>query len=753
MKVGLLTLDLVGPIRNGGIGTAFTALAEWLAAEGHEVTVVFPAAFTETLPLPHWVRHYAAKGIRLDCLGLEGTEPFLSLAAARHAASLDLDVLHVHEWRGIGFFAAAARRAGRALRDTAVVCQMHSPTAWHRDHSQDFAPGPQAAAVSFMERRSAEMADLVFSPSRYLLGWAAEAGWRVPATARVHPNLLPAGFAALPPAPAAPAEEPVFFGRLEERKGLDLFCAALTRLVREGRPPRRAAFLGKLGEVAGEDALSFIARAARDWPFPWEVRNELDVAGARDFLRGAGRFAVIASAAENSPYTVLECLHAGTPFLAADVGGIPELVAPADRPRVLFPRDAASLAARLAAVLGAPLPPARPATPEDAARDAWAALHRDALALRRRAPAAPAARPTVSVVVATHERPTLLPRAVASLEAQTWPETEIVVVDDASQGAGARAALDALAPRLAARGHRLLRLPENRYLGAARNAGAAAARGEFLAFLDDDNVAYPHMVEALLGAARHAGAPVVTCQLHNFAGDGPGPALAQPMPNGWIPLGGPVELGLIENPFGDAGFLVRRDVFAALEGFREDRAGFEDWEFLLRAALAGHEILCLPEALYHYRVNPAAMLRGMGRPQAWRSHARIARAWAGEAARPDLVRALALAADLLVGPRYPAGGLDGRALNAAPGFAGLARRLAREGRAEQAALLLDQAARLAPHDAALALERLLLPGATAADAARAAALLAGEDAALAAPVLAALREAGRHDLLAALEPR
>ena len=118
-----------------------------------------------------------------------------------------------------------------------------------------------------------------------------------------------------------------------------------------------------------------------------------------------------------------------------------------------------------------------------------------------------------------------------------------------------------------------------------RNAAAAAARGEFLLFMDDDNIATPRMVERYVTAALGSGAEILTCQLHGFAGEGPGPRGGAGLPNGWIPVGGPAALGMLENCFGDAGFLIRRDSFEALGGFSTERAGFEDWELLLRAAL------------------------------------------------------------------------------------------------------------------------------------------------------------------------
>lgn len=755
MRICLLSFDVVGPVRNGGIGTAFSALAEQLVADGHDVTLAFCSDFTQTLPLASWVEAYARQGVRFEPLYLRGAEAMQSWQAYRWLAARRFDVVHFHEWRGIGFFAAVARRSGLALRKTALVCQLHSPTGWHRRFSDGFVLREEEVEIGFMERRSAELADLVFSPSAYMLDWVRAEGWRLPGSVRCHPNLLPAGFDTEPTVGAArEVEELVFFGRLEERKGLALFCAAVSRLLAEGARPAGITFLGKVGEMDGGSALGWIHRAAREWDIPWQLRNDLDVLGARDFLAQPGRLAVIASASENSPYTVLECIAAGTPFLAADVGGVAELVAPEDRGAVLFARDAAGLAKRLAEVLRDGARPARPALPFEENVERWRAMQQAALALAP-LPPAPAATPLVSVCVTTFNRPHLLAEALASLEAQTYPALEVVVVDDASTDPAAQAFLDAVAPRLAARGWTLLRLPENGYLGAARNAAVAASRGEWVLFLDDDNVALPEMVERYVAAALSTGAEILSCQVNSFVGEGPGPRVPPPggwrPTEGWVPLGGPVALGILKNCFGDAGFLMRRSRFDALGGFTTDRAGFEDWELLLRAALGGTEILCLPDVLYHYRVDPRAMLRGMSASAAYRSHARVARAWATARDAPEVAEALRLAVEMRVGPRYPgAAALDAAALNGAPALRAAAREALDAGQPGTARRLLEQAFRLHPADPAPWLEALALPGASEPDE-DAAALIRAEHASLARRAAAALRARGRADGAAILE--
>jgi glycosyltransferase involved in cell wall biosynthesis len=104
-------------------------------------------------------------------------------------------------------------------------------------------------------------------------------------------------------------------------------------------------------------------------------------------------------------------------------------------------------------------------------------------------------RPLVSIVIPTFNRAALLPRAVASVAAQTISDWEIVLVDDGS--------LDETA-EIAGRFRRqygsaftYLR-QENAGCCAARNLGIDASRGEFVAFLDSDDEFFPHKLERQL---------------------------------------------------------------------------------------------------------------------------------------------------------------------------------------------------------------------------------------------------------------
>jgi len=95
----------------------------------------------------------------------------------------------------------------------------------------------------------------------------------------------------------------------------------------------------------------------------------------------------------------------------------------------------------------------------------------------------------VSAVIPTYDRPDLLERAVRSVVEQSYDDLELIVVDDASPSVDAREVLPETFPELESRFDRVVieRLESNSGVCAARNRGIQLARGEYVAFLDDDD--------------------------------------------------------------------------------------------------------------------------------------------------------------------------------------------------------------------------------------------------------------------------
>src|SRR5215475_7548246 len=101
----------------------------------------------------------------------------------------------------------------------------------------------------------------------------------------------------------------------------------------------------------------------------------------------------------------------------------------------------------------------------------------------------------VSVVIATYNRSAQVKEAIDSVLAQSVPVREIIVVDDGSK--------DDTRHQLSAYGDRIVPFfRSNQGASAARNYGMRAARGEWIAFLDDDDVWLPTKIERQMALAR-----------------------------------------------------------------------------------------------------------------------------------------------------------------------------------------------------------------------------------------------------------
>ncbi len=142
----------------------------------------------------------------------------------------------------------------------------------------------------------------------------------------------------------------------------------------------------------------------------------------------------------------------------------------------------------------------------------------------------------------------------------------------------------------------------------------AAAEGEWVLFLDDDNVLFPDAVSRLVRAACFSGADCVPAASIRFTGDGDPRTDAASHEATIRFLGAARAWSHISNVVGDACALVRRDVFEAVGGFTEVYGlGLEDLELFNRLMVAGHRIEPLPDPAYYYRDRRATNMTGMMR--------------------------------------------------------------------------------------------------------------------------------------------
>jgi glycosyltransferase involved in cell wall biosynthesis len=196
--------------------------------------------------------------------------------------------------------------------------------------------------------------------------------------------------------------------------------------------------------------------------------------------------------------------------------------------------------------------------------------------------------PRVTVIVAAYNGERFLRETLESAFAQDFEAFEVVLVDD-----GSRDRTSEIAQTFPVRYVR----QENQGLPAARNAGLALARGDLIAFLDDDDVLPPTKLSVQVRYLDEH--PTTGCVLGRQE---------------WILEEGVEPPPMVRDPiFGELGgiqlvtAMIRRHVLEELGGFDPSYLYAEDRDLFIRMRGCGVEIAVLPDVVLHKRLHGANM--------------------------------------------------------------------------------------------------------------------------------------------------
>jgi len=379
-RVTVIAHELRGFRPVGGMGTATAFLALALARLEHPVEILLGRREPHSID-PYWLGVYTNAGIRFRPVPVSAdpVEPWEFAHA--HAVMLGLrddppDVVIAHDFGAPAYSALRLRQAGLGFENTLFVVFCHGPRRYVLDLSPTLEVGDLRAVlgVSILEQAAVELADVVVSPSGFLLDWMRERGWHLPGRALVIPYFTRASATGETATPIVrPSPDPLrrltFFGRVDERKGLTIFAEALNKLEPELLDRVELEFVGKTTRTWPRERVEAMLPAASRVVFA----GELEQHEALERLGRPGTLVVMPSLQENSPNTIYECLEHRIPFIASNVGGVPELIAPDDRTRALFEPTAEGVAGALRRVLadGNMPSPTNPAFGRDASLESW----------------------------------------------------------------------------------------------------------------------------------------------------------------------------------------------------------------------------------------------------------------------------------------------------------------------------------------------------------------------------------------------
>lgn len=200
--------------------------------------------------------------------------------------------------------------------------------------------------------------------------------------------------------------------------------------------------------------------------------------------------------------------------------------------------------------------------------------------------------PLVSVVIPTYNGAHFLAQTIESVLAQTYPNLEVLVVDDGSTDA---------TPKIATRyGPRVRYVHQaNAGTAAARNRGVAEARGDYIALLDHDDLWLPHKLERQMPAfADDPAIGVVFARIEFFRTE-TGEVTAHYFPG---PELGPHDL-LAHRVLPIQTVVIRRSALDAVGPFDVDLRGTDDWDLGIRLS-ARFRMVGVPETLARVRLHP-----------------------------------------------------------------------------------------------------------------------------------------------------
>jgi glycosyltransferase involved in cell wall biosynthesis len=232
-----------------------------------------------------------------------------------------------------------------------------------------------------------------------------------------------------------------------------------------------------------------------------------------------------------------------------------------------------------------------------------------------------ALRPLVSIIMPSYNAGKFIEKAVQSVLAQTYQAWELIVVDDASTDN--TEALMAQFTDSRIRYHQVERIG---HPAGVRNTGLRMATGEFIAFLDSDDLYYPQTLEKLLRPLLQN--PALTA-VYGFAfsmdeNENTLPQSVSLLPNPQADTAAGESPYLLPPHYSHtwesivtgqiscmlAGLMLRREVWERIGFFNETLCGPEDYEFYVRMFLHHYDgVYCLSDYVYKYRVHSASLTK------------------------------------------------------------------------------------------------------------------------------------------------
>ncbi len=639
MNYWLLTTEYP-PFHGGGISTYCHFTAQMLVGKGHSVTVFVQDDSVEdhivsgTRDKVTLIRWNSNRNQLHASLGYAArlSYGFADMVRLVIEQGEQPDVIEAQDYLGIAYYLTQYKHLGYPfLKDIPIIITLHSPAFVYLDYNRvptsrfpDFWTGE-------MEKQAIKAADLLISPTRFLVEEIGRYMDISDKEVRVLANPYAGGHGAHETADGFVRNKIVYYGKLSPQKGSFELLKYFADLWDNGFPHALHVVGGTdivyhpemqtMGQLVEKKYGEYISKGLL------LLHGKIKPDQIREYLEDA-HVILVPSIVDNLPYVVMETMSLGKVVLASRQGGQREMIEDGVSGYLFDHSEPDSFKQQLLKILALPdeemqrigvracqsildnysfgiIGPQKIKLLEDVKSLAGAGSHFPFLYQEKNSlPEITVAAPdkgVLSVVIPYYNMGAYIEDCVRSVIDSSYKNVDILIVNDGSTETASIQKLETIGQWEKVRViHR-----NNQGLALTRNEGAEQAHGEYLAFLDADDKVAPFYYEKAIRALQ------MKSNVY-FAG-----AWVQYFENSsqlWPTFTPQPPYALIHNPINSSGLVYKRAAF--LHGGLNDPKvdyGLEDYESVVNMLGHGLNGVVLPETLFYYRVRSGSMFRDVTR--------------------------------------------------------------------------------------------------------------------------------------------
>jgi glycosyltransferase involved in cell wall biosynthesis len=632
LKFWLLTTEYP-PFHGGGISTYCYHTAIMLTNLNVDVTIFIPDDSVSDYKIENSpegariVRFHSNRSKLHDCLGYFARVSYEFALIVQHIISIEgkPDVIEAQDYQGIAYYVLQFKHLlYEHLKDIPIVITLHSPAFMYLEYNRVPVYRFPEFHVCQTEKEALRMADLIIGPTGFLLE-ATESYLTLANKKKV--VLRNPYYTKEVPAPSAVTRNKIaFFGKLSMQKGSFELMKYFKKMWDDGFPhplnivgatdivfhPEQLTmgqlFEDKYKKYIDEKMLLFHGKIK-----PTEIANELNSA----------HVIIVPSIIDNLPYVIIETMALGKIVLASVQGGQREMIEHGVNGFLFDHTIENDFEEKLKLVLSlsdekiieigkaAQKKVADMYNPEMIAKQKLQLLNDTIKEIKQTRnfhflyqnefKPVTVSGDLLSVILPYYNMGKYIKDAVQSIKASNYQPIEIMIINDGSTEAESIAVLKEMEQ---IEGVKVFNKP-NSGLAETRNYGARRATGDLIAFLDSDDMVAPDYYEkAIKILKQYDNVFFVGGFIQYFQGNTGKFVTYNPQP----------PYLLVHNPVNTSGLIYKKAAF--LEAGLNDKTvdyGVEDYEHVVHLLSKGYNGVILPEFLFHYRVRPDSMFRGLNR--------------------------------------------------------------------------------------------------------------------------------------------